>query len=68
MFHVRLHSSGMQWLVVLQVLEIIWVVLKVSLQPPHKSRSAVSARIHKVDTGGKACDVPLAYQKLRALA
>ena len=67
-FHVRLHSSGMQWLVVLQVLKIIWVVLKVSLQPPHKSCSAVSARIYKVDTGSKACDAPLAYQKSRAPA
>ena len=68
MFHVRLHSGGMQWLVVLQVLEIIRVVLKVSLQPPHKGGSAVSARNDKVDTGGKACDAPLIYQKLRVLA
>jgi hypothetical protein len=37
MFHVRLHSCRMQRLIVLQVFEIIWVVLKVSLQPPRKS-------------------------------
>ena len=58
----------MQWLIVLQVLEIIWVVLKVSLQPPHKGGSTVSARNHRVNTGGKACDVPLAYPKSRVLA
>jgi hypothetical protein len=32
MFHVRLHSRGMQRLVVLQIFEIIRVVLEMSLQ------------------------------------
>lgn len=37
MFHVRLNSCRMQRFIVLQVFEIVWVVLKVSLQPPRKS-------------------------------